>query len=277
MSQPTAMSRPTALRVEVVPYHRDNYAYLVHAPAAEGQAPGPRACVVVDPGDAAPVLAALEAHSLRPTAIWCTHHHPDHVAGVPAVLATLGPLPVLGSRHDLESAQIPSQTQGLDDGDTIALFGHVFRVLAVPGHTLGAIAYVGAGLAFTGDTLFLGGCGRVFEGTMSMMHASLARLAALDPATRLYVGHEYTEANLRFAAHVEPDDARIHARIAEVARVRAAQHPSVPATLAEERDTNPFLRCGVPSVVAFAQARAGHALTKEDEVFGQLREAKNAF
>ncbi len=266
-------TRMGGLRVEIVPYARDNYAYLLHTFHAGAR--GKRPCVIIDPGEAKPVLAALVVHQLEPIAIWCTHHHPDHVAGVPALLAELGSIPVLGSQHDLEAHRIPSQTRGLHDGEELELLGHTFHAVAVPGHTLGAVAFVGEGMAFTGDTLFLGGCGRVFEGTMAMMHASLARLSALDPETRLYVGHEYTEANLRFAAHVEPESEAVRARLAAVHARRAEGRPSVPGTLREELATNPFLRAHVETVAAFARARG--SAPNEVEVFAQVREAKNAF
>lgn len=245
------------LRVETVPYYHDNYAYLVHAYGPGSR--GTRSCVVVDPGDAAPILAALKEHDLSVSALWCTHHHPDHVAGVPDLLAAIGDVPVLGSRYDLEHTRIPMQTRGLDEGEVLPLSGHEFRVMNVPGHTLGAIAYVGGGMAFTGDTLFLAGCGRVFEGTMPEMHASLERFAELDPDTRLYVGHEYTEANLRFAAHVEPNDAAIASRLEHARALRAEKRFTVPGTVREELATNPFLRA------------------KDAAEFAARREAKNTY
>lgn len=270
-------ARVDGLRVEIVPYGRDNYAYLLHT--FQHGARGKRPCVVIDPGEAGPVLAALVLHALEPVAIWCTHHHPDHVAGIPALLRELGgadgSLPVVGSAYDLDAHRIPHQSRGLVDGDELDLLGHVFHAVAVPGHTLGALAYVGEGMAFTGDTLFLGGCGRVFEGTMSMMHASLARLSALDGDTRLYVGHEYTEANLRFAAHVEPGSPAIAERLAAVSARRARGEPTVPATMREEHATNPFLRCHLAPVAEFARSRG--SAPDEVEVFTQVREAKNGF
>ncbi len=262
------------LEVELVPYARDNYAYLLHPRAEASEASTP--AIVVDPGDADAILDALARHRLAPTALFCTHHHLDHVGGVTRLLAALGPLPVLGSRHDLEARRIPAQTRGLEDEETIDVFGHAFRALLVPGHTRGALAYVGAGLAFTGDTLFLGGCGRVFEGTMAELHASLARLAALAPETLVYAGHEYTEANLRFARGAEPDEPTLAARLEAVRAAREAGRSTMPGRIAEERATNPFLRCAAPAVRRFASERAGHAIEDEREVFRVVREAKDA-
>lgn len=255
-------------RVGIVPLLSDNYAYLL------GFGDG-NDVVVVDPSDGAPLLAALDRQGSVPCAIWCTHHHPDHVGGVPAILARYPGLPVYGSVYDQVNARIPGQTHGLAEGDEVETHGRAFRVFTVPGHTLGAVAYVGEGVAFTGDTLFLGGCGRVFEGTMAMMHASLRRLSALDPATELYVGHEYTEANLRFAAHVEPGNEAVHARLAAVRGARARGAFTVPGTLAAELATNPFLRAERAEVQAWAAAR-GEAATADD-VFARVREGKNQF
>lgn len=259
------------LRVEIVPYFRDNYAYLVHEHRFGNR--GERPCVVVDPGDADAVLEACALHGLRPTALLCTHHHPDHIGGVDALVDALGPLPVYGSAHDLRERRIPEQTAGLADGERIDVLGRAFTALAVPGHTLGAVSYVGEGMAFTGDTLFLGGCGRVFEGTMSMMHASLSRLRELEPSTHLYVGHEYTEANLVFAATVEPDNDAIRARLEAVRARRARGEPTMPGTIGQERETNPFLRCDVDAVIRFAE-RLGPVERAED-VFARVREAKD--
>lgn len=250
-----------------IPALRDNYAYLV-ADRAAG------AAIVVDPSEAAPVLDALDRERLRLAGIWCTHHHWDHVGGIPELLRVVPGIPVLGSAHDRRNRRIEGQTQGLEDGQVLTFGGNRYEVLAIPGHTLGAIAYVGGGVAFTGDTLFLAGCGRVFEGTMPMMRASLARLRALDPATRIYCGHEYTEKNLAFAAAVEPYERAIATRLEHVRALRAQGRPSVPGTLAEERRTNPFLRWDVQAVRAYARGR-GPAET-DDEVFARIREAKDA-
>lgn len=264
-----------APHVEVVPCWRDNYAYLLRA--SRGRSEGTSSAIAIDPTDADALLARLDATHTTLEAIWCTHHHADHVGGVPALLARFPGIPVLGSAYDLREGRIPGQTHGLVDGDELSAFGRTFRALAVPGHTLGAITFVGAGLAFTGDTLFLGGCGRVFEGTMAGMHASLARLAALEPETRLYVGHEYTEKNLEFALHVEPESRAVKERLDEVRRTRARGEPTVPATLRDERATNPFLRAHTDAVRAFATARAGRETSSDAEVFAEVRAAKDAF
>jgi hydroxyacylglutathione hydrolase len=256
--------------LEVVPVAclRDNYAYLLVDRDA-------RQAVVVDPSEAAPVETALEELGLALTQIWCTHHHFDHVGGNEALARVRPGLTVLGSRHDAEADHIPGQTRGLVDGDEVLFGARAFRAMAIPGHTLGALAFVGDGIAFTGDTLFSGGCGRVFEGTMSMMHGSLRRLRALPAGTRIFSGHEYTVRNLEFAAEVEPENAAVRARLETVRRLRADDMPSVGAPLADELATNPFLRAGEPSVRAYA-ARRGDA-RGEDEVFARVREAKDAF
>jgi hydroxyacylglutathione hydrolase len=277
-SEGVAMERAVTERVmglsraplEVVPVAclRDNYAYLLVDRDA-------REAVVVDPSEAAPVETALDELGLVPTQIWCTHHHFDHVGGNEAFVRAYPDLVVLGSRHDLEAARIPGQTRGLVDGDEVLFGARSFRAMAIPGHTLGALAFVGEGVAFTGDTLFSGGCGRVFEGTMSMMQGSLRRLASLPAGTRIFSGHEYTVRNLEFAAEVEPESAAIRARLETVRRLRAEDRPSVGAPLADELATNPFLRADEPAVRAFA-ARRGEA-REPDDVFARVREAKDVF
>ena len=256
------------LEVVPVPCLRDNYAYLVVDRDA-------RQAAVVDPSEAAPIETALDELGLELVQIWCTHHHTDHVGGNEALARTRPGLVVLGSRYDADAARIPGQTRGLADGDEVLFGARAFRAMATPGHTLGALAFVGEGLAFTGDTLFCGGCGRVFEGTMPMMRSSLARLAALAAGTRIYPGHEYTVRNLEFAAEVEPMSDAVHARLAGARRSRGEDRPTVGATIDVERTTNPFLRSEEPAVRAFAaqRGRASHP----DEVFARLREAKDAF
>lgn len=247
---------------------RDNYAYLL----VERET---RRAVVVDPSEGKQVLDVLRAREVELEAVWCTHHHPDHVGGVDEIVAALGAIDVIGSRYDREHGRIPRQNKVLDEGDTIALGESRFSVMTIPGHTLGAIAFVGAGLALTGDTLFSGGCGRVFEGTMPMMRASLAKLAALPDATRVLSGHEYTVKNLEFALAVEPDEKAIASRLADARDVRAQGKPTVGSTIALERATNPFLRWSSAAVRAFARAKGDAA--SDDDVFARVREAKNVF
>src|SRR4051812_34855261 len=192
------------MRVVAVPCLKDNYAYLVIDGAN---------AAVVDPGEAAPVEAALAREGVKLVAVWATHHHADHVGGVPDLVAKHPNLEVIGHASDHAKARIPGQTRGVEDGDEVAMGSVHARVIHNPGHTLGAITFVtDDGSAFTGDTLFGAGCGRVFEGTPQMMHDSLQRLAALPPDTKVYFGHEYTASNLKFAAAVEPDNAAQKAR-----------------------------------------------------------------
>jgi hydroxyacylglutathione hydrolase len=230
----------------------------------------------VDPSEGEPVERALSAAGLRLDAIWLTHHHHDHVGGVEALCATRPGLPVLGSAYDLEQRRIPCQSVGLREGDRVALGASTASVLEIPGHTLGAIAFVVDGCLFSGDTLFLGGCGRVFEGTMPMMQSSLAKLRALPDDTRVYCGHEYTQSNLRFALSIEPGSAEISAAQEHAEARRGRGEPTVPGTLAEERATNPFLRWDVPQVIEAARARGANGALP-GEVFGALRKAKDTF
>ncbi len=253
---------------EAVPLLSDNYAYLLIDRASQ-------CAVVVDPSEGPPVLDRARALGLTITGIWATHHHPDHVGGVDAIASALGPLEVVGSHYDQTAKRIPHQTRALGEGESLSFAGESFEVLDIPGHTLGAIAYVGAGLALTGDTLFCAGCGRVFEGTMPMMRASLEKLSRLPDATRVLCGHEYTVANLAFAHHVEPKNADIAARLERAKQTRAKNEPTIGSTIAEERATNPFLRSSSPDVRTFAAAKG--AAHTDDEVFARIREAKNTF
>lgn len=255
------------LEVRPVPALRDNYIWLIVHPDR-------RAAAIVDPGDAAPVLSALAAQELEAAAILITHHHPDHTGGVRELLRR-HPVPVFGPATE----QIPGRSVALGQGDRaqIAALQAEFSILDIPGHTAGHIAYFGHGMVFVGDTLFSAGCGRLFEGTPAQMHASLSRLAALPPPTLVYCGHEYTEANLRFAAAVEPENPDIRLRRAECAALRAAGRPTVPSALELELRTNPFLRVAEPAVRAAAEKFAGAALGGADEVLGAVRRWKDGF
>jgi len=251
-----------------LPAFSDNYIWMLHDHAQAW---------VVDPGDAAPVRAALDARGLRLAGILVTHHHPDHVDGIDALRALLGRS---GQVHGPARERIPEPFVPHADGDMLDVLGERFEVIDVPGHTAGHVAYLQhdatAPLLFCGDTLFSAGCGRVFEGTPAQMAASLARMAALPRATRVCCAHEYTLANLRFAAAVEPENEALAAHRAHCEELRAADAPTLPSTMALELEINPFLRCRTPAVVAAARsqgARGNDAVS----VFTALREWKNRF
>ena len=234
-----------ALQVVCVPAFADNYLWLVHDSASGETA-------VVDPGDPAPVLAAAADRGWTIGQLLNTHWHPDHTGGNLAVKEAgariLGPA--------AEADRIPGIDVALKGGDTVRIGAHVGEVWEVPGHTLGHIAYVfrDAGIAFVGDTLFAMGCGRLFEGSPGQMFDSLRRLASLPDDTLLYCAHEYTLANARFAAHVEPGNVAVTSRLAAVERARERGEATVPTTIAQERATNPFLLAN--GLVQFAERRA---------------------
>ena len=259
------------ITVTPVPAFADNYLWLIERDGA---------ALVVDPGDGAAVSAALSARRLRLEGILVTHHHPDHIAGIGHLLAE-GMVPVYGPRA--EAARIPTLTRLLDDGDVVQALGQRFEVLAVPGHTLGHLAYVTAvsagvdeqTLLFCGDTLFAGGCGRLFEGTPAQMQASLSRLAALPADTLVYCAHEYTLSNLDFAITVEPGNEALAGEYARVKALRAEGRYSVPTTIARELRFNPFLRAAQPALQAAASAHAGQSLSEPVQVFAELRRWKD--
>lgn len=254
----------SACEVGCIPAFHDNYIWLL----GNG-----RHAVVVDPGDAAPVEAVLARDNLQLTAILITHHHADHQGGVAALAAHWQPA-VFGPG----SESITGLTHPLRGGETIEPreLSETLRVIAVPGHTLGHLVYFGGGRLFCGDTLFGAGCGRLFEGTPTQMAASLTTIAALPDETLIYCAHEYTEMNLRFALAVEPGNLAIQARIVASREMRERGVPTVPSTLALEKATNPFLRCGEPVVIAAAAAR-GCRTSDPVSVFAAIRTWRNEF
>lgn len=259
------MASDSEIRIEPIPAFNDNYFWLL---VLGGQA------AIVDPGDAEPVLQRLQQRRLMLTNILVTHHHGDHVGGVAALVRSTGAR-VYGPRGET----IPARDVALGEGDRIEVLGLALHVLDVPGHTRGHIAYYAPALRalFCGDTLFAAGCGRLFEGTAEQMTASLAKLAQLPAETRVYCAHEYTLANLRFARAVEPDNGVLMQRQRQCVALREGGQPTVPSTIGEELDTNPFLRCDVAAVRRMAETRAGHALATTAEAFATLRAWKNAF
>ncbi len=256
--------------VSLIPVLRDNYVFVLHGP-------GPGPAVVVDPAVAEPVITWLEERGLELVAILHTHHHSDHIGGTPELLRRWPQAEVIASGADLE--RIPLQTRGVAGGDRFTLLGRSVDVLAVPGHTRHHIAYylpawgqmgaagaegpepagaTPAGELFCGDTLFAGGCGRLFEGTPEQMHASLRQFAALPEDTRVWCAHEYTATNLAWAASVEPADPAIGTRLEAVREVRAAGDPTIPSRIGLELRTNLFLRAVDPAALAVLRSSRNH-------------------
>lgn len=242
--------------IVTVPCLQDNYAFLLHDPDTEHT-------VLVDAPDAAPILKALSERGWSLHHILITHHHDDHIGGVDALVQATG-AKVWGNGAD--AARLPSLDHPVAAGGQIDVGPFSFDVLDVPGHTIGHIAFVGDGVAFTADSLMALGCGRLFEGTPDMMWTSLQQFKELPPETLVYSGHEYTQSNARFAVAIDPDNAELNARVARIDADRAAGKPTVPSTLGEELATNPFLRAdvlkknlgmeGADDVAVFAQIRA---------------------
>lgn len=246
-----------------LPALQDNYIWLL-ADAA-GRA------LVVDPGEAAPVLAA--ADGLELVAVLLTHHHPDHIAGTAALLERWPQAQVFAPRDE----RIPGPCRRVADRERIDIGPWAFEAIAVPGHTRSHVAYFGEGLLFCGDTLFSLGCGRLFEGSPAQMHASLSKLAALPADTRVCCGHEYTEANARFALAVEPGNRELREHAGAVRELRANAHPSLPGTLEIERACNPFLRVDAPGIRASLERHLGRVVQDSVEAFAELRAWKDGF
>jgi hydroxyacylglutathione hydrolase len=248
-----------------IPALRDNYIWALH---------NRQHAVVVDPGEAAPVLSWLKARQLDLAAILCTHHHGDHTGGISELLEVYN-VPVYAPQAE----NIPGTTRPLADGDRVELteLGITLAVLDIRGHTRGHIAYSAAGYVFCGDTLFGCGCGRIFEGTAEQLHRALKRLAAMPENTLVYCAHEYTEANIRFALVCDPDNPRLKQRAGEARALRAAGLPTLPSTIGLEKATNPFLRCGAPAIIQAAHQSGNLADEGELAVFTALRSWKDQF
>lgn len=255
----------TALKIELVPCLKDNYAYLLHDPDANTTA-------IVDPSEAAPVFAALEKHGLKLTHILNTHHHFDHTGGNVPLKEKTGAI-IVGPRADQE--RIPGIDVALSEGETFEFGTRKARVFDIPAHTKGHIAFwfEADQAVFTGDTMFAMGCGRLFEGTPEQMWKSLSKLVALPDETRVYCGHEYTESNGRFALTVEPDNADIVARMRDVAARRARNEPTIPSTIGLEKKTNPFVRATSPTL----QKTLGLAGADPVTVLAETRKRKDSF
>jgi hydroxyacylglutathione hydrolase len=240
---------PKTLQVSLIPVLSDNYVFLIE----RGQQ-----AAVVDPAVAEPVIAALDAKGLELTAILQTHHHSDHIGGTPGLLERWPQAQVIASAAD--RLRIPLQTVGVEGGSHLPLMGEDVQVLAVPGHTRAHIAFVlpGSGHLFCGDTLFVGGCGRLFEGTAEQMHGSLQALAALPPETQVWCAHEYTASNLAWAAEQQPEDRAIAARLAEVLDRRNQGLPTIPSSIGQERATNLFVRAPNPGALAELRQSKDH-------------------
>jgi hydroxyacylglutathione hydrolase len=233
---------------------------------------GKKRCIIVDPGEATPVLDFLNMQQLTLSGILITHHHYDHTYGISGLTEKMQ-VPVFGPQNEA----IPFKTHPVAEGHEIVIedIPITIKVLDIPGHTLGHIAYVANNYLFCGDTLFTAGCGKVFEGTPSQMYNSLSKLSNLPDNTLVYCGHEYTLNNLLFAQKVEPNNPDIAARLRHTKQFRAENLPTVPSTIELEKKTNPFLRCSQTSVIQAANDYAGKALQDPVGVFSTLREWKN--
>ena len=248
-----------------IPTFRDNYIWcIVHRDKQH--------CILVDPGDAKPVLAHLEQTKLTPVALLITHHHWDHTGGIKELKRQFK-VPVYGPKND----NISELTHLLNDGDNINVLDIDFDIIATPGHTLGHIAYYGEDMLFCGDTLFISGCGRLLEGTAEQMVQSLSKLAALPDETFVYCAHEYTQKNLAFAKTIEPKNKVLLECIIKAAAQRQQNLPTVPSTIAIEKQTNPFLRCEQASVRRTVENKIGKPLSSPIDIFRLIRREKDQF
>lgn len=256
------------LNIVPIPAFHDNYIWLIINPNNHQAA-------CVDPGNAKLVIQYCEQNNITLCAILITHHHFDHTGGVPK-LAKHYSIPVYGpAQESISNCNHPLKEQ---DHVTLPLLNNLeMKVLDVPGHTSGHIAYVGNGWLFCGDTLFAAGCGRLFEGTPQQMLTSLNKFKTLDPKTKVFCAHEYTLKNLEFAQSVEPNNTAIQAKIAQSRTLRNQQKPTLPSTISDELKTNPFLRTDSKEIIASAQAYCGHELSQPVDIFTTIREMKDHF
>lgn len=254
------------IELVTIPCLSDNYAYLVHDTASGATA-------LVDVPDAAPVLAELDARGWRLSDVWLTHHHPDHIDGLPGLPGHIPAPRIWGAAADAH--RLPALDLALRDGDKAGFAGHEVRIFDVSGHTIGHIAYYlpAAGLAFTADSLMAMGCGRLFEGSPEMMWRALSKLAALPDETLICSGHEYAAANMRFALSLEPDHPALISRADQIRAARDAGRPTVPSTLGLERMTNPFLRASDPVL----KSALGMTGADDAAVFAETRARKDRF
>lgn len=254
-------------QLEAIPAFQDNYIWAIH----DGQS-----ALIVDPGDATPILAWLAARRMHPDAVLITHHHADHCGGLPDLLHRFPGLPVYGPAALL--AQGVNRPVGEGNRCDFPRLGAGFVVLEVPGHTRDHLAFVGEGWAFCGDTLFSCGCGRVFDGTAELLHASLQRLATLPPSTLLCCAHEYTLQNLEFALRVDPDNPALVSWAAQARQLRRRGLPTLPVRLDLELARNPFLRCGEAAIQSYVATELGRAADDPPaRVFAGLRALKDQF
>jgi hydroxyacylglutathione hydrolase len=257
----------TIMKILQIPMLRDNYAYLLVCEKTKASA-------MVDPSEAEPGLQRIEQEQVKLEAILNTHHHRDHTGGNEGILAK-HTAEVYG--HTSDDKRIHGLTRGIDEGDEIQIGEMKGKVFFVPGHTTGHVAYLFENNLFCGDTLFTAGCGRLFEGTPEQMHASLKKLMALPDSTKIYCGHEYTESNLRFAMSVEPKNPKLVSRFERVQGLRSRGASTVPATLEEEKQTNPFLRWDSKEIQASLKANDPRVRLDPVSVFAAVRNMKDSF